>query len=258
MAPLYSVIEQDLVQRIWRGELGHNEAIPTEQKLCEIYGVSRITVRRAVERLVAARMLYRRRGVGTFVNPREADGRSLHLTGHISDVLTFDRKLSARIVRRGPTAPPPAIRSAFGLKGSELLYAIEAVNSLDGKPYAVTRSFFPHSLASVAPKIRMRAGKTSIRYIEDLTGVQVNSGQQSIEATSAAAEIAAQLGIKPGTAILKAVRVYFADGPHPIEAVEVHYHPQRYRVRVELVTADSYFSPLQRGATAAPRARKSV
>ncbi len=181
MMPLYSEIERDLVSKIQRGELVPDEPIPTELELCEMYGVSRITVRRAVERLVAARMIYRRRGIGTFVNRPDGDGKSLRLVGHIKDVLTFDRKLTARILRRGPETPPPAVQSAFEIAKGEKLYAISAINYLDRKPYAVTHSFFAPALSRVAHKVRMRHGKTSIQYVEELTGIRVRSGEQTIE-----------------------------------------------------------------------------
>jgi GntR family transcriptional regulator len=238
--PLYNDIEQDLVRKIESGQFTPDAALPTELELCELYGVSRITVRRAVERLVAARMIYRRRGVGTFVNRREDDGKSLQLIGHMNDVLTFQQQLSAQIFERGLKTPPPHVRDAFGVDGSVELYAIAALNSLDGKPYAITESYFAKELADIAPKVTMRGGKTSLRYVEELAGIRARSGRQTIEATLARGSIARRLGVKSGAAILAATRSFFADGPHPIEVVVVHYHPTRYRVLVELVTADSF------------------
>jgi len=240
MMPLYSEIERDLVSKIQRGELVPDEPIPTELELCEMYGVSRITVRRAVERLVAARMIYRRRGIGTFVNRPDGDGKSLQLVGHIKDVLTFDRKLTARILRRGPETPPPAVQSAFEIAKGEKLYPNSAINYLDRKPYAVTRSFFAPGLAHIAHKVRMRHGKTSIQYVEELTGIRVRSGEQTIEPTVARGHIATLLELRSGTPILTTTRLYFSDDPLPIEVVQVHYHPARYHLRVELLTTDSF------------------
>ena len=238
--PLYSEIERDLVSKIQNGELVPDEPIPTELELCEMYGVSRITVRRAVERLVAARMIYRRRGIGTFVNRATSDGKSLRLIGHIKDVLTFDRKLTARILRRGQETPPPAVQRAFEIAKDGKLYAIAAVNYLDRKPYAVTHSFFAPALARIAHKVQMRHGKTSIQYLEDLTDIRVRSGEQTIEPAIARGDIAKLLELKSGTPILTTTRLYFADDPLPIEAVQVHYHPDRYQLRVELLTTDSF------------------
>ncbi len=240
MAPLYSEIERDLALQIRQGKFPTDAPIPTEVELCEIYGVSRITVRRAVERLVAARMIYRRRGIGTFVNPTDTGMKSLRLTGRIQDVLTFDRKLTARIFKRGFVAPPAAVRSAFGLAEREKLYCIAAINFLDRKPYAVTRSFLAQEFTGIAEKIRMQGGKTSIRYLEELTGVRARSAEQTIEPKIARGQTANLLGVKSGVPILSATRIYFADSPRPLEAVIVDYHPERYQVYVELLTTDSF------------------
>ena len=56
---LYSNIENDLRQKILSGEFGPGERLPTEAELCEQYGVSRITVRRAIKNLVDDDMLRR-------------------------------------------------------------------------------------------------------------------------------------------------------------------------------------------------------
>lgn len=240
MPTLYSEIERDLAQQIREGKLAKDAPLPTEIELCEIYGVSRITVRRAVERLVSARMIYRRRGIGTFVNQSDSGLKSLRLTGRIQDVLTFDQKLTARVLKRGPEVPPEAVRTAFAIGKRDKLYCIEAVNFLDRKPYAITRSFLAKEFAEIGAKIEMRGGKTSIRTIEELTGVRARSAEQTIEPKSARGHIAKLLGIKPSAPILSATRIYFADSQHPLEAVLVDYHPERYRVYAELVTTDSF------------------
>jgi len=66
--PLYYQLEQDLRARIRANEFSDGAPIPTEQRLCESYGVSRITVRRALDALMAGGLIARRQGVGTFVN----------------------------------------------------------------------------------------------------------------------------------------------------------------------------------------------
>jgi len=64
---LYYQIKQDLERRITLGELGPGVALPSEQELCDVYGVSRPTVRQATQELVNEHLLERRRGLGTFV-----------------------------------------------------------------------------------------------------------------------------------------------------------------------------------------------
>ena len=65
--PMYQQIAEDIKKKIQTGEYKENEQIPTETELEKIYGVSRITVRKAMEILVGEEILIRKRRMGTFV-----------------------------------------------------------------------------------------------------------------------------------------------------------------------------------------------
>lgn len=67
--PMYQQIAEDIKKKIQTGEYKENEQIPTETELEKIYGVSRITVRKAMEILVGEEILIRKRRMGTFVAP---------------------------------------------------------------------------------------------------------------------------------------------------------------------------------------------
>src|SRR5690625_5566566 len=78
--PLYRQLENALVARITSGQWGPGTKIPSEPELCEIFDVSRITVRNALSSLVQRNMLVRERGKGTFVRDVEVvtQSRSVH------------------------------------------------------------------------------------------------------------------------------------------------------------------------------------
>ena len=79
--PLYYQLEQILKERIQRREFAPGELLPTEEALCEAYGVSRATVRRAFDSLIAQRIISRRRGVGTFLADASNTTRSMRTLG---------------------------------------------------------------------------------------------------------------------------------------------------------------------------------
>src|SRR4030065_951215 len=73
-APLYDLIEQNMRELILRGQLNVGESVPSEWELANLYGVSRLTVRNALDNLTRQGWLIRRHGVGTFVaNPNTTD-----------------------------------------------------------------------------------------------------------------------------------------------------------------------------------------
>lgn len=67
MAPKYYIVKRAIIRKIEKEEYKENELIPSERELTEMFGVSRITVRRAVDELVGENYLYRIQGKGTYV-----------------------------------------------------------------------------------------------------------------------------------------------------------------------------------------------
>ncbi len=68
---LYLKVKKDLLRKIESGEFGQDGSLPTEKELCKLYGVSQITVRRAVGELTSEHILVRQQGKGTFVRKQE-------------------------------------------------------------------------------------------------------------------------------------------------------------------------------------------
>lgn len=69
--PIYLQIAADIRRRVEAGEYPPNRAVPSEMDMCETYGVSRNTVRRAIRLLNEERVLRTVRGKGTYVQPRD-------------------------------------------------------------------------------------------------------------------------------------------------------------------------------------------
>lgn len=90
--PLYFQIEQILKSKIITGEFMPGDQIPTEKDLCETYGVSIITARQAILRLVNEGLLVRQQGKGTFVREDITDSDTLQLSGRINDLISSGLK----------------------------------------------------------------------------------------------------------------------------------------------------------------------
>ena len=82
---LYEQVRDSLLSRIASGEFKAGDKIPTEELLCKEYGVSRITVRRAISELTAQMLISPRRGVGTVVMNRVTDRRVFRLSGFFGE-----------------------------------------------------------------------------------------------------------------------------------------------------------------------------
>jgi GntR family transcriptional regulator len=234
--PLYYQVEQDLRDRILRGEFGRDGMLPVEEALCESYGVSRITVRRAIDGLLAQRLVIKRHGVGSFVDPAVGSVRSIRLVGYMDDALAYVKSLAHRILSRATERPPPTIAAALQLAEGELAVRFELLVQDGELPFAYSNFYFPESIGRQLGNEDLVDGVPILRIVEHKTGQVIKRGEQTIRAIQADAPIAQHLRIQPGMPILQAVRTYYGADGYPVEVALVRYHPDRYDFTVDLVT----------------------
>jgi DNA-binding GntR family transcriptional regulator len=237
--PLYYRLEQLLQERIRQNEFRPGDLLPTEQALCEAYGVSRTTVRRALDSLLMRRVIDRRRGVGTFVAQASTGMRSMRLMGSLEDLLTYPGRLSYRVLSRSAAKPPPAVARVLDVPETAETVRLEVIGYLEREPFAYTDFYFPEPVGSVIHRADARIGLPIIRVVEQKINQRIVRAEQIVEPILADAVIARHLGIKRKTPLLEVVRTYYVATGRAVEAAVVRYHPQRYRYTVELVTHPS-------------------
>ena len=227
--PLYFQLQQYLLERIRSGEFAAGQALPTEEALCREYNYSRITVRRAIENLCGEGIVYRRRGVGTFVGNAP---RSLRLVGSLEDVVAHVGEL--RIISTGsvPAASPANEFFATGA-GHAALRTWRILYSIAAGPFSVSDFFVPAAIAKKITPRDIQQDRYLYKIIEKKTGVEVVRAKQLIEPVICPAEIAGHLRIPEGTAVLRGWRTYYGAGDQVLQAVLFHYHPKRYQHTLE-------------------------
>jgi GntR family transcriptional regulator len=97
-ALLYARVETVLASEIGDGELKVGDQLPTEDSLVARFGVSRITVRRAIQNLVSRGLVEIRRGKGTFVASPKITQELTELSGFVEDMHALGRKPTARVI----------------------------------------------------------------------------------------------------------------------------------------------------------------
>ena len=235
--PLYYQLEQLLKERIRQNDFKPGDLLPTEEALCQAHGVSRATVRRALDSLLAQRVIARRRGVGTFVAQTPSGMRSVRLIGSLDDLLTYPGQLSYRVLSRSEVGPPPAVAGALSTAESTRVVRLEVIGYLERQPFAYSDFYFPEWVGSQIQKADARIGLPIIRIVEQKIGQRIVRAEQIVEPMPANAVTARHLGIKPKTPLLEVVRTYYVASGRPVEVAVVRYHPERYRYTVELVTS---------------------
>jgi GntR family transcriptional regulator len=229
--PLYYQLEKDLRLRIEKGEFAPGAPLPTEDQICEQYGVSRITVRRALDGLNQQGLIVRRRGVGSFVaEPRP--GINSHLTGSLPEFLASAALMTVRRLSVSVTEPPAEVQALFDLEPEEKAWLMTAVGHLDDKPVSYLQFWFPSGIGERLNLAKWEPGTPVIRLVERELEIRVTKAHQLVEADCAGPVAARHLGVDATTPILKVQRIYYSESG-PVEIAYVRYHPERYRYEIE-------------------------
>lgn len=216
---LYEQVRDSLLGRIAAGEFKSGDKLPTEDELCKQYGVSRITVRRAVSELAAQMLIAPKRGVGTIVTERSADRRVFRLSGFFGNGTHFKvKKIDSGIEAAGQLVAK-ALRISEGVRVHHDVYVAIHKN----EPYTLTDAYEVDSEEQAAPKKAAASLK------------RVARAEQELIAVISDAMCETHLGYPAGRPIMEARRLVIASDGSPIRYLILRYHPERYRFVVDML-----------------------
>lgn len=146
-APLYRQFQRLLRDAIERQVLTPDEALPPERDLASAYGLSRVTVRKALDGLVEARMLTRRQGAGTFVAAR-VEKNFAAISSFTEDMQSRGRAPHSEWLSRSESVVSPEEAMALGLSPGTAVYRFTRIRYADGISMALESATVPASSLS--------------------------------------------------------------------------------------------------------------
>lgn len=239
--PLYRKVQDDLADLIREMKVG--EMLPTEPELESQFGVSRATVRRAVENLVRDGVLARRQGVGTSVreHPETQDvGRVYSWSGEMRrrNVATSSRQLSFCMEK-----PSRRLVEELRLGRDESVVAISRVRLVKDVPIAIMVNYLRERYV---PGLVER-GLSSDSLYDELTdhyGLELVAGEEIIAARDATPIEASLLNVPEGASVLNIRRLTFTRGNVPVEVVDMAARGDKYQYHAKLAaTTRTYVRP---------------
>ena len=194
--PLYYQLQQQLREQIRSGRLKTGDALPTEPDLVTQIGVSRFTVRQALDQLVRDGLLRRDRGRGTFVaNP--GVGRSDRRYS-VDLGLGDGQTEGVEVLRCGPVSPTPEVGDALGLGPGDEVLEIVRLRLQGEEPVSFEKIFLPARLVPGFAEPEASDGEFC-DVLERQHGLRVTHAQQVIHVVDLDAETARSLGVRPGS-----------------------------------------------------------
>lgn len=147
--PLYYQLEELIRNAILNGELKPDEMIPTELDIIDYFKLSRTTVRQALADLVNENLLYKKKGVGTFVaKPKIGLQYMGNMLSYNEQITSMGLTPSTSVVKFEVVKADDFIAGEMGLKGDQRVIELIRVRYADGEPIAVVQSFLPYDLCS--------------------------------------------------------------------------------------------------------------
>jgi len=229
--PLYHQVYLILKDGIRSGAYPNGSALPIEPTLCEEFGVSRITVKRAMKELVTDGLVVRQRGKGTFV----ADSAELPSRNALDDLLqsvqAIGEATEVQHLASDVLTPPKDVAKKLGLEAGAQVLRSNQLRLSDGDPLAVIIAYVPEAIAN-----RLIPDTENLPMLVRLNtaGIDVARAEQEVTATLAEPGIAAPLGIEVGSPLLKLTRLVFDDSDQPIEWLTSFYRGDRYAMKTSL------------------------
>jgi GntR family transcriptional regulator len=220
--PLYLQLADAIRKRIADGEIGTGDALPSERELSQSTGISRVTVRKAIDALFREGLLSRRHGSGTYISPRIEQPAAL-LAGFSADMRSRGKVPGSTLVEHQVGTPSPEEALALALGVGVSVRRLARVRTADGEPLAIERACVPVALLpEYAPQ------ETSLYAALERRGHRPVRGLQRLQASLASAEEAQLLEIPTGAAILRIERRSFLANGTPVEFTRSAYRGDRY------------------------------
>lgn len=232
--PIYHQLEELIKHKINTAELRAGEAIPSEREYAEIYNISRMTVRQAVNNMVNEGLLYREKGRGTFVAKKKFEQNLTGLTSFSEDMTKRHHTPSTVIISLQPMKHSPLIIEKLKLMPTDLIYEIKRLRLADNEPIALETIYTPHKL--VGPIEKSKINGSFYNYIEQHLKLKLTHGIQTIEAALANKDEMKYLKIEKDDPVLLMQRTTFIseDKDVPIEFVKSAYRADKYKFHLEM------------------------
>lgn len=211
-------------------ELGPDAAIPSERELMTTYDVSRATVRKAIESLIADGLLHRIHGKGTFVARPRVESR-LHLASFSQDMRRRGLTPSTRLLGIESDRPPADVATALGLGTNGAAWRLDRVRLADGQPIAIENGWYPQG--PLPDLDRQDLSGSLYAVFADHYGFAIDAAEQTLWGEAADVTIARRLDAPVNTPLLVFRRLSRA-GDRPLEYVVSRYRGDRYQLHMSL------------------------
>lgn len=229
--PLYSQIKESLLGCITRGELHPGDQLPSQRELCEQFGASHMTVRRAIEELVKLGMITAIPGKGLYVAAAKPEPESSPLVSFTEDITRRGMRPSSRVLEAYKTTASPLLAKTLEVEeGTPLIY-LRRLRLGDDIPMAIQTCHLVYGLCPGLLNYDLNQDSL-YRILREEFHIHLADCSATVEAALASEEEARVLALPLPAAVLITEQITYTDQGRPIEFLHSIYRGDRYRFRL--------------------------
>lgn len=212
----YELIATDIQRSIEDGTLKPGDKLPTVVEFCELYGVSKITVKRAMDRITELGLVTSRRGSGTYVKETDGlppsmlySGQMDHAEGFTAEHESKGQRVESKVYDFSIVTPPEHAARYLNISLDDFAYHVCRTRLADGVPIVIEYTYMPIDLIPGLKKQHLYGSIYS--YINNTLGLTTSSFHRTIRAVSSTPEEAERLSITSGDPLLELEQIGFLD-----------------------------------------------
>ncbi|MCG5213676.1 GntR family transcriptional regulator [Streptosporangium sp. KLBMP 9127] len=229
--PLYFQVAEQIAEAIRRGDLTPGSRLDNEILLADRLGLSRPTIRQAIQYLVDKGLLVRKRGVGTQVVHGQVK-RSVELTSLYDDLRRAGQEPATRVLTLEPAPAEEDVAQILGVAPGAEILRLERLRYASGEPLAIMHNWLPLALVPLTAEGLEERG---LYEVLRAAGVRMRVANQRIGARAATVPEAKLLAERRGAPLLTMVRTTYDDQGRAVEHGSHVYRASHYSLEVTLI-----------------------
>ncbi|MEV5410129.1 GntR family transcriptional regulator [Thermopolyspora sp. NPDC052614] len=229
--PLYFQVAEQISEAIRRGDLAPGSRLDNEIQLADRLGLSRPTVRQAIQYLVDKGLLVRKRGVGTQVVHGQVK-RSVELTSLYDDLRRAGQEPATQVISFGTVGADEEVAGILAVPAGTEVLRLERLRLAGGEPLALLHNWLPLGLAPLTAESLEKRG---LYELLRSAGVRMRVANQRIGARAAGTAEGRLLDERRGAPLLTMIRTTYDDQGRAVEHGSHVYRASHYSLEVTLI-----------------------
>ena len=235
--PIYIQLRDILHGIIESKDINDDAKLPSENELSLAFGISRMTVRRAIQELVREGYIYIKRGEGTFINRAPKTQMLFKLDGFSSEVAKMGYHSRSKVLDVVQINDFDKYEAAYGslrVKSEKPIIMIKRVRFLEDIPVAMEKSFLKTEIGQSLLEREPDESLSIYGFIENELGIKLSQAEHILEPGIANEVVSEKLEIETGVPILMVKGTTFSNNGIPIEYLEGIYRGDKYKLKVKI------------------------